>query len=201
MPARPRIAPPVGKSGPGTISHQLLDGRCRACPSAPATASMTSPRLCGGMLVAMPTAMPPAPLTSRFGKRAGRTTGSLLLAVVVRLEVDGVLVDVLEQRHRGLREPRLRCSAWPPADRRRPSRNCPARRSAAARIEKVLRHAHQRVVDRDVAVRVVLAHRRRRRCGPICRTAGRACSCSRASRTGCADAPASGRRARPAARG
>ena len=28
--------------------------------------------------VAMPTAMPPAPLTSRFGKRAGRTDGSSL---------------------------------------------------------------------------------------------------------------------------
>ena len=40
------------------------------------TASIVSPRLCGGMLVAMPTAMPPAPLTSRLGKRAGRTTGS-----------------------------------------------------------------------------------------------------------------------------
>ena len=38
--------------------------------------SITSPRLCGGMLVAMPTAMPPAPLTSRLGKPAGRTVGS-----------------------------------------------------------------------------------------------------------------------------
>ena len=55
---------------------------------------MTSPRLCGGMLVAMPTAMPPAPLTSRFGKRAGRTVGSCSRAVVVGLEIDRVLVDV-----------------------------------------------------------------------------------------------------------
>ena len=39
-------------------------------------ASITSPRLCGGMLVAMPTAMPPEPLTSRFGNLAGSTTGS-----------------------------------------------------------------------------------------------------------------------------
>ena len=39
-------------------------------------ASITSPRLCGGMLVAMPTAMPPAPLTRRLGNRAGRTEGS-----------------------------------------------------------------------------------------------------------------------------
>ena len=32
--------------------------------------------LCGGMLVAMPTAMPEEPLASRFGKAAGSTTGS-----------------------------------------------------------------------------------------------------------------------------
>ena len=39
-------------------------------------ASITSRRLCGGMFVAMPTAMPTEPLTSRFGKRAGRIDGS-----------------------------------------------------------------------------------------------------------------------------
>src|SRR4030067_240996 len=39
-------------------------------------ASVTSARLCGGMLVAMPTAMPPAPLTRRLGNFAGSTTGS-----------------------------------------------------------------------------------------------------------------------------
>ncbi len=39
-------------------------------------ASMTSRRLWGGMLVAIPTAIPEEPLTSRFGKRAGRTVGS-----------------------------------------------------------------------------------------------------------------------------
>ena len=38
----------------------------------------TSRRLCGGMLVAMPTAMPAEPFTSRFGNRAGRTVGSWL---------------------------------------------------------------------------------------------------------------------------
>ena len=38
--------------------------------------SMTSRRLCGGTLVAMPTAMPAEPLTSRFGTRVGSTDGS-----------------------------------------------------------------------------------------------------------------------------
>ena len=69
---------PVGKSGAGTISissSTLVSGASISLR----VASMTSPRLWGGMLVAMPTAMPPAPLTSMLGKRAGRTTGSLSL--------------------------------------------------------------------------------------------------------------------------
>ena len=40
------------------------------------SASTISDRLCGGMLVAMPTAIPVDPLTRRFGTRVGRTTGS-----------------------------------------------------------------------------------------------------------------------------
>ncbi len=39
-------------------------------------ASMTSERLCGGMLVAIPTAMPVEPFTRRFGNFAGSTIGS-----------------------------------------------------------------------------------------------------------------------------
>ena len=39
-------------------------------------ALITSRRLCGGMFVAMPTAMPDDPLTIRFGMPAGRTDGS-----------------------------------------------------------------------------------------------------------------------------
>ena len=38
--------------------------------------STTSVRLCGGMLVAMPTAMPLVPFTRRFGTMAGSTDGS-----------------------------------------------------------------------------------------------------------------------------
>ena len=37
---------------------------------------MVSVRLCGGMLVAIPTAMPDDPLISRLGSRDGRTVGS-----------------------------------------------------------------------------------------------------------------------------
>ena len=40
------------------------------------TPSTTSARLCGGMFVAMPTAMPAEPFTSRLGNRDGITDGS-----------------------------------------------------------------------------------------------------------------------------
>ena len=75
MPWRPMITPPVGKSGPGTmsISSSMVE---RGIVDQARQASITSPRLWGGMLVAMPTAMPPEPLTSRLGKRAGSTVGS-----------------------------------------------------------------------------------------------------------------------------
>ena len=46
------------------------------------------------MLVAMPTAMPPAPFTSRLGNQRGQDEGLLLVPVVVGHEVDGLGVDV-----------------------------------------------------------------------------------------------------------
>ena len=53
-------------------SSSVASGFCRY----QMTASATSRRLCGGMLVAIPTAIPAEPFTRRFGKRAGRTVGS-----------------------------------------------------------------------------------------------------------------------------
>ena len=41
------------------------------------TARATSPRLCDGMSVAMPTPMPEVPLSSSIGRRAGSSFGSL----------------------------------------------------------------------------------------------------------------------------
>ena len=134
---------------------------------------MTSPRLCGGMLVAMPTAMPPAPLTRRFGNFAGRTDGSRSRAVVVGLEIDGVLVDIVEQRLARSWSGGLRCIAWPPADRRRPSRNCPGRRSAARAWRNPAPSAPSRHRSTGRRADDIYRSRRRRR-APTCRT-----SCSR----------------------
>ncbi len=67
--------PPVGKSGPFTcFRRSVIDasGLSTKC----STALATSRRLCGGMLVAIPTAIPLEPLISRFGTFDGSTVGS-----------------------------------------------------------------------------------------------------------------------------
>ena len=69
------MIPAVGKSGAGTMRIRSSMSIAGSFSSA-TDASMISEMLCGGMLVAMPTAMPPAPLTNRFGNFAGSTVGS-----------------------------------------------------------------------------------------------------------------------------
>ena len=74
-PATPKIKPPVGKSGAGTYlisSSIVISGLSIVAQHA----SIISPRLCDGMFVAIPTAIPPQPFTRRFGKRHGSTSGS-----------------------------------------------------------------------------------------------------------------------------
>jgi hypothetical protein len=71
-----------GEVGPGMRAMSASSSSSRVASgfsSAQSAPSATSRRLCGGMFVAMPTAMPTEPLTSRFGKRAGRTVGSCVL--------------------------------------------------------------------------------------------------------------------------
>ena len=71
------MMPPEGRSGPGSTSiSSSTVGLGRRLVSTSLIASRTSARLWPGMLVAMPTAMPEVPLTSRFGRRAGRYMGS-----------------------------------------------------------------------------------------------------------------------------
>ena len=157
MPARPRIMR-AGRevralARSGHSSSMEISGLSRWAMQA----SITSPRLCGGMLVAMPTAMPPEPLTSRLGNLAGSTDRLLERVVVVLAELDRVLVEVVEQRVRDLGQPALGVALG----RRRIAVD---RAEVALAVDQrqahgeVLRHAHQRVVDREVAVRVVFAH-------------------------------------------
>ena len=76
MPLRPMIIPRVGKSGP-VICCMRSASVASGFSNTHTQAFMTSLRLCGGMFVAMPTAIPDEPFTSRFGKRDGSTLGSL----------------------------------------------------------------------------------------------------------------------------
>jgi hypothetical protein len=69
------MRPPVGKSGPGTSNSSSSSGISGFLMIA-IVASMISFRLCGGIFVAMPTAIPPDPFTSSCGNFAGRTLGS-----------------------------------------------------------------------------------------------------------------------------
>ena len=65
-PDLPSITPPVGKSGPGIYSINCSEVKSGFSIRAN-VASTTSPRLCGGIFVAIPTAMPLAPFTNILG--------------------------------------------------------------------------------------------------------------------------------------
>ncbi len=160
IPRRPTIRAPLGKSGPwirSIAASSSSSAVASGCSSAHCTAAATSRRLWVGMLVAMPTAMPVDPLTSRFGNRARQDDRLLLLAVVIGLEVDRVLTDVADHLH---------------GQRRHFALGVAHRRGfvIAGRAEvtltgdqRIAHHpglsqAYQGVVDRPVAVRVVLPH-------------------------------------------
>ena len=112
-------------------------------------------RLCGGMLVAMPTAMPDEPFTSRFGTTAGSTSGIVARVVVVGPEVDGVLVEIGQHLAGDGAHARFGIALG----RRRVAVH---RAEVALAVDQrvaqreLLRHAHQRVVHRGGAVRMVV---------------------------------------------
>ena len=75
IPSNPRISPSVGKSGPFIISIN--------CSSVTLSSSIifiipsiTSVKLCGGIFVAIPTAIPDEPFINKAGIFAGSTVGS-----------------------------------------------------------------------------------------------------------------------------
>ena len=79
IPPVPWIKPAVGKSGPFTtfIKSEIAAFGLSKSIMRP---SIISERLCGGMFVAMPTAIPDEPLISRFGVFDGRTRGSSVVS-------------------------------------------------------------------------------------------------------------------------
>ena len=75
-PSYPKMVPPVGKSGALMIwiNSSILMSWLSIYLIVPLT---TSDKLCGGILVAIPTAIPEAPLINKLGTRVGNTVGSL----------------------------------------------------------------------------------------------------------------------------
>ena len=156
MPARPRMMPPVGKSGPGNDADQLVDAEPRIVDQRDAGIDHLAEIVRRD--VGRHADRDAAGAVDQQVREARRQHHRLfLVAVVVRLEVDRVLVDVVEQLHR-----RPGQAAFGVAHGRR--RIAVDRAEIALAVDQrqahgeILRHAHQRVVDRLVAVRVVFAH-------------------------------------------
>ena len=157
MPARPRIDAPVGKSGPGNELHQLVERdvglvhhRQQAVDRLAEIVRRDVGRHADGDAARA--------VDQQVGEARRQDDRLELLLVVVRLEVDGVLVEVVEQGHRDAVEPRFgvaRGRRRIAVDRAEVALAVDERRAH----REVLRHAHQRVVDREIAVRMVLAHR------------------------------------------
>ena len=160
-PARPQMKPAVGKSGPGDALHHALQplvGRqVRVLEQEEQRRPPPRPGCGAGCWWPCPPRCPAEPFTSRFGQH-GRQHRRLGRAVVVgRLEVDGVLLDVRHHRRADAGQARLGVAHG-------------GRRVAVDGAEVALAvhqqrahvaglgHAHQRVVDGGVAVRVVVAH-------------------------------------------
>ena len=106
------------------------------------------------MFVAMPTAIPEEPFTSRLGS-GGQDERLLARLVVVGAEVDGVRVDVA-QHLRGDAEARLRVAVAAGGSLSiEPKLPCGSTAGSASRSPA---EPHEGVVDRRVAVGVVVAH-------------------------------------------
>ncbi len=156
MPALPRMMPPVGKSGPVTMalrSSMLSAGIADQRDAGVDQFAQIVRRNIGGHADGDAAGA----VDQQIGKARRQHHRLVLVAVIIGLEVDGVLVDVVKQRHRGLGQP-----AFGVAHGRR--RIAVDRAEIALPVDQlqahgeILRHAHQRVVDRLVAVRVIFAH-------------------------------------------
>ena len=155
MPLRPQMKPPVGKSGPGTISHQLVDGDVRVLDERDGRVDDLA-QVVGRDVGRHADRDAGGAVDEQVGeaRRQDRRLG--LLVVVVRLEVDGLLVDVGQQLAADLLHPAL---GVPVGGRRIAVDGAEVALAVDERVahREVLGQAHQRVVRGRVAVRVELA--------------------------------------------
>ena len=198
IPSSPMILPPVGRSGPGMnriSSVRPASGwriRCRR-------AWTTSTRLCGAQLVAMPDRDAGGAVDQQVGERGGQDGRLDVLAVVVGLEVDGVLVEPVGHRQGGGGHPALGVAHG--------GRTVVERAEVAVAVDQRQPHgprlggADQGVVDRACRRAGGTDPSPGRPRGRTSRGCGRAGCPSRPSSRGSGAGPASARRGRQAALG
>ena len=156
MPARPTMKAPVGKSGP-LMCYISFSTSASGSSIIATIASTTSGRRCGGMFGRHPDRDPGGAVDEQVREPRRQRQRLPARLVVVRAEVDGVRVDVAQHLRGDARQPSFgvahggrrvvvdRAEVALPVDER------------VAQRER-LRHAHERVVDRRVAVWMVVAH-------------------------------------------
>ncbi len=156
-PAEPHDAAAGGQVGAGDEPHQRLDVGARVLDQVPGGGDDLAQivrRHVGGHAHGDPG----HPVDQEVGVGGREDDRLALLAVVVRLEVDGVLVDRLGHQRGRVGHPAL---GVPHGGRRVVVAE---RAEVAVTVDQGqphregLRHPHERVVDRGVAVRVQLAH-------------------------------------------
>ena len=76
IPSIPIINPPVGKSGPLICSSIISSTDISGFVSNAVSPATNSRKLCGGIFVAIPTAIPSDPFINKFGIIVGKTSGS-----------------------------------------------------------------------------------------------------------------------------
>jgi hypothetical protein len=145
----------AGEVRRGQQRKQLVVAQLASFFSSATVAAATSRRLWLGTSVARPTAMPGA-VEQHEGQPRRQLLRLFGAAVVVGLEVDRAFVDLVQHQPGDGRQARLGV-----AHRSRAVAVAAAEVALAVdqrvALRKVLRHAHQRVVGRGVAVRVVAA--------------------------------------------
>ena len=157
MPSSPMMSPPVGKSGPFTMRISSLERRVGLVDQLQRRVADLGRGCAAGCWWPCPTAIPCAPFTSRLGNRArqhDRLRAGRRRSWAPESTVPSSMPG--EQLHRELRQPALRVAAR----RRRVGRRTEVAVlvDERSRERERLAHAHERVVDRGVAVRVVVGH-------------------------------------------
>ena len=194
-----RCTPPVGKSGPGTMPTSVssrASGRLDQMQAGLDQLADIMRRDVGRHADGDAARS----IGQQVGEGGGQHHRLFQRAVVIGAEIDGVLGQPLHQRLGRGGQPGLGVAAGGgvvavdiaevalPVDQR------------VADVE-ILRQPRHRVIDRGVAMGVIVAHHVARDLGRLAEPARRGQPAVRASRKGCGGAPASARRGHRAARG